>query len=60
MGNNQNKTVKRPKGRPKRDMPYVPINFHLDEDLYTIAKMRCETYFTRYLNDLIRKALMTE
>lgn len=53
--------IKRPKGRPKREKPAVRVNFWLDEDLYTIAKMRCEmAFFTSYLNHLIRKALMTE
>lgn len=51
--------IKRPVGRPKGGKPVKRINFYMDEDLYAIAKMRCELpSMTRYLNNLIRKALM--
>lgn len=57
----QNGETKRPVGRPKGRKAVKYINFHLDEDLYIIARMRCELpSFTKYLNNLIRKALMTE
>lgn len=61
MKGNKSNGSKRPVGRPKREKA-VRVNFWLDEDLYTIAKMRCESEitFTKYLNNLIRRALMTE
>jgi hypothetical protein len=60
MNKNEN-GVKRPVGRPKGGKPCKRINFHMDEDLYTIARMRCELpSMNRYLNNLIRRALMTE
>ena len=61
MKGNKSNGIKRPVGRPKREKPARRINVWIDEDLYTIAKMRCEMpFFSRYLNYLIRKALMTE
>ncbi len=54
----QETAKKRGRGRPK-GAPFNALNFRLESELYEIANMRRgKVSLTRYLNNIIRKALI--